>query len=253
MKLMTRKLGIFSITLSAFIVGLTTSMFAQSVAVTPKKVVYRRPEPKIPYKKTFSITYPKISGVSSVIKRKLESELDYEKVFEFTVKEETTEVQWLTEAFYKINVNRAGVLSVSLTISGVGSYPSESTRNLSFDTKTGERIRISEQTKEAHARLISKLNELLKKEVAEFKKLLRDPKYDLAAPEMLFGEIGETEGFDTENIENFAVGAKGLTFHYDYGFPHVAKALEPPGRFFLPWSALRPYISGLGVFRKLSQ
>ena len=75
--------------------------FAQ-VKVTPKKTIYKRPKPMTEYKKTFTIIRPRVSGVSPAIARKIETALNYEKAFGFTIREEQTDLQWLEEASYEV-------------------------------------------------------------------------------------------------------------------------------------------------------
>lgn len=228
--------------------GLAGQAFGQSVVVTPKTVVYRRAKPSAPFRKTFTITYPRISGVSTEVKKKIESILDYEKLFEFTVREERTEVEWLEDGGYKVDFNRGGVLSITLAISGAGAYPSSNVRHLNIDTKTGERISVVDEMEDgARDAMMERLNGLLTAEVAKYKKLYKSPKYDVEDVDLLFGE---SVGFTSENVEDFTVGGRGITFHYDYGFPHVIQALQPPGEFLLPWSELRNYIKESSVLRK---
>ena len=52
--------------------------------------------------------------------------------------------------------------------------------------------------------------------------------------------------FGTENLDDFSVGAKGITFLYDAGLPHVIKAFEPEGRYFFSYSELTPYLNRTG-------
>ena len=57
--------------------------------------------------------------------------------------------------------------------------------------------------------------------------------------------------FGMENLDNFSVNNRGVTFLYDFGFPHVIKALEPSGRYFFSYERLKEHINQdglLGVF-----
>jgi hypothetical protein len=101
------------------------SVFGQSVVVTPKKVTYRRPKPLSEYKKSFSVTYPRVSGLSAALNKKVESSISYEKVADLKVKEEISDIQWLEEATYKVNYNKNGILDITLNVSGSGAYPSD--------------------------------------------------------------------------------------------------------------------------------
>ena len=45
-------------------------------------------------------------------------------------------------------------------------------------------------------------------------------------------EAYEALKFEAQNLDEFSVGRKGVTFLYDAGFPHVIRALEPDGHYF---------------------
>ena len=53
--------------------------------------------------------------------------------------------------------------------------------------------------------------------------------------------------FTADDLEGFSVGDDGVTFTFDYGFPHVVKALEPDGKYFMTWNELRPFIKRGGL------
>ena len=60
-------------------------------------------------------------------------------------------------------------------------------------------------------------------------------------------EAQEALEFKSENLDDFSVGAKGLTFLYDAGYPHAIQAFEPSGRYFFRYSQLKPYIKREGL------
>ena len=55
---------------------------------------------------------------------------------------------------------------------------------------------------------------------------------------------------DKEDLDQFSLSDKGVTFIYDYGFPHAIEALQPDGRFFLSWAKLRPFIKRDGLLAR---
>ena len=71
---------------------------------------------------------------------------------------------------------------------------------------------------------------------------------------------GESEGladqlkqhtFRLKHLNDFGVDDRGVTFRYNYGFPHVSRALEPEGRYFFSYDQLKPFIrkdGALGQF-----
>ena len=123
-----------------FVVTLTlaVSNFAQSVVITPKKTVYRRPKPIASYKRTFTVIRPKVKAATPALSKKIETAISYEKVSELNIKEETSEVQWLEEASYTVNYNKYGILDITLSVTGTGAYPSTFNKTVVVDLKTGK-------------------------------------------------------------------------------------------------------------------
>lgn len=228
--------------IALIIFSLSAIGFAQSVIVTPKKITYKRPKTEMDSKKSFAVIRPKVKGVNSAIAKKVETAISYEKNFEFNVQEEINEIQWLEEANYEVDYNKNGILGVTLTVIGSGAYPSEYSKPVIVNLKTGERILAKN--------VFLKLSELaakgkrtqqveIKKSIVEIKK--ENPDED--NPASLF----EGADFTVKNLDEFAVSNKGITFWYDYGFPHVIQAWQPAGRYFFSWAQLKPFIKRDGL------
>lgn len=227
---------------SLLILAFSTICFGQSVKVTGKKMTYKRGKSAPDYKRSFTINYPKVSGVKG---KKIEAVLDYEKNFDFKIQEEIKEFFWLESADYTINYNKNNILDVTLFIEGSGAYPSGSSKYLIVNTKTGNRVKPTDVFTDLNG-----LAALGKKSLqAEIKTETIRIKKD--EPDFEPTEYFNNANFTTDNLWAFTVSDKGLTFHYDYGFPHVAKALEPDGEFFFSWAELKPFIKKDGLFGKL--
>jgi hypothetical protein len=226
----------------AAIVFLTSAALAD-VTITPRKQIYRRPKPMMDGKRTFSITWPTVRASSSALSRKIEGALSYEKAFSFTVKEEIREIQWLESATYEVIYNKGNVLCVSLNIEGSGAYPDGSTKYIVVDTSTG--------AKQTPAMVFADLKGLAslvakdqKKEIAlAIKEIKKDPEFQDPDPSTLFAD----SKFTSADLKNFSVTRSGVTFHYDYGFPHVIQALQPSGEFKYSWAQIRPFLKPGGL------
>ena len=222
---------------------------AQSLKVTPLKIVYRRAIKKdFAHKKTFVVTRPKISGLSAILNRKIERAISFERVFDFNLKEEQTEIFWLDEAGYKTEFNRDGILAVALTMDGSGAYPSVYTKRVVVNVKTGLPVKPEDvfnvgKTTELVRRLNEQLQKAMKTAISEVKK-------DSAEDGAMIAEMLSEKKFETEHLNHFTVSDKGATFYYDYGFPHVALALEPNGEFFLSYADLKIFIKPDGLLGK---
>ena len=109
--------------IALIIFSLSAISFAQSVIVTPKKTTYKRPKPLANFKKSFTVIRPQVKGINATLAKKVETTISYEKNFEFSVKEEINEIQWLEEANYTVDYNKNGILGVTLSVNGSGAYP----------------------------------------------------------------------------------------------------------------------------------
>lgn len=81
------------------------------------------------------------------------------------------------------------------------------------------------------------------------KTISEDPEHDGSDPAALF----ENADFTADDLDNFSVGEKGVTFIYDYGFPHVIQACQPSGNYFFTWNELKPYIKPGGLPTRLAR
>ena len=219
--------------------ALAGSIFSQSVKITPKTTTYRRPKAEDRYKRTFTIVYPRVTSLSASLNKRIENTVSYEKILDLDLKEEL-DGRWLEKASYEVNYNKRGILVITLTMEGSGAYPSCASKTVVVDMKAGNRLMAAD--------LFSNLPGLAaickRFQKAEVKRALADRKKGLDA-----SFFQETD-FKVENLDEFSVGDRGVTFIYDYGFPHVALALQPDGRYFFTWRQLRPYIKTGGLLHQ---
>jgi len=231
-----------------FVCAFSFAAFAQSVVVTPKKITYRRPKPFSGYKKSFVIVRPKIKGVSLTLAKKIETTISYEKVFDFRVQDEISDIQWLEEASYAVNYNKNGILGVTISVMGSGAYPSEANHPIIANLKTGGRVLAKD--------VFVKLSELAAKgkktQEAEIKRAIIEIKKENSEEENP-ASLFENTDFTVENLDKFSISDKGITFWYDYGFPHVIMALQPEGRYFFSWTELKPFIKPDGLLAQFNR
>ena len=231
-----------------FVCAFSFAAFAQSVVITPKKITYKRPKPFSEYKKSFVIVRPKIKGVSLTLAKKIETTISYEKNFDFNVKDEITEIQWLEEASYAVNYNKNGILGVTISVMGSGAYPSEANHPIIANLKTGGRVLAKD--------VFVKLSELAAKgkktQEAEIKRAIIEIKKENSEEENP-ASLFENTDFTVENLDKFSISDKGITFWYDYGFPHVIMALQPEGRYFFSWTELKPFIKPDGLLAQFNR
>lgn len=209
------------------------------VTVTSQRVKYERKGADVSeWKKTFEVNYPKFSGIEDKdTLRKLEETFSYWRVFNTSLQEET-DYQWLGGLDFKVTYNKNGIIELAFNRWGSGAYPSEETRTIVADISSGTRIEMTDVFKNR----IGLLTEIDKMQQLE-----------IAAAKGENKEENDTDGGEFDNVEKasdqvreFSVGDLGVTFLYDYGFPHVIKALEPAGKFFFSWAELKPFMKEYG-------
>lgn len=222
-----------------------------SVTITPKKTVYTRKN--VPReKRTFEVRYPIVGGaLKPAVKTRLENTISYWRNFETTLKEEMS-ATWLETLDYEVNHNGNGILDVTLRMDGSGAYPDYSAKNLVVDLKTGNRVKFADVFKpEMLGKLATMINKKLAAEKKEiFERIEEDKDATKEDKDSLKEQVGGLK-FTAENFDEFSINAKGVTFLYDAGFPHVIQALEPEGRYFFSYNELKPFIktnSILGQF-----
>jgi len=200
-----------------------------------------------PEKRSAKLTYPLISSLKNVqVLRRVQSLLQVQNVFDTSL-DDYREDRWLSEFGYKVNYNRNYVLDVTFTQSGSGAYPDTHTKHFAINLKDGSVLKAAEvfigDKSEALAALVNnKLQAELKKIVEELTASKSDPE-DLRIAK----EAQEPLKFTIENLDEFSVGAKGLTFLYDAGYPHAIQAFEPTGEYFFSYSELKPFIKRDGL------
>ena len=221
----------------------SSAAVAQTVTIIPKKTIHRRPKPQVDFKKTFSIRSPIAKASTPALSQKITDSISPIKVLEINLKEEIGEYQWLEEADYKILFNQQGVLCVELWMTGTAAYPDSVTKTVVVDITKGARLGVTDVLKD-----LEKLVPLVKKKQrAEITAATKEMKSDLdAKPEDLFSETN----FTIEDFKDFAVDATGVTFMYDYGFPHVLEALQPEGKYHFAWAELKPFIRSDGLLAR---
>lgn len=220
------------------------ALFAQTVVVTPKKIVYKRPKPEMDFKESFTVTRPRVRGLSAALNKKIESAISYEKTVNLNIREEMGELQWLEEANYQVNYNQNGILDITLWLEGTAAYPSSVQKTVVVNLKTGEKVRPQDVFTN-----LTRLAAIIKKaQREEIKQAKEEYKKDPDAADFDADEQFRQANFTVKNLSEFSVDDKGVTFIYNYGFPHIALALEPEGRYSFSWAELKPFIRRDGLF-----
>lgn len=225
---------------------LTSGVVAQTVVITPKKTVYRRPKPIVDFKRTFTIRRPIAKSSTPALSRAITSVISPERVLEINIKEELGKYQWLEEADYKVKFNRDGILSVNLWMTGTAAYPDSVERYVTLRTSDARVLKAADLFSDLAA-LAAKVRKMQRAEVAA---ATSEIKKDPESADVDAGQLFEETKFTAGDLNSYFIDDAGVTFVYDYGFPHVLAALEPAGEYRLSWNELKPYIKRGGLLAR---
>ena len=206
-----------------------------------------------PNKKRAIVTYPVISGLKNAqVLGRVQAILQVKNVFDSSIAEYRDD-NWLEEFSYKVNYNKNNILDITFTQDGSGAYPDTQTRHFAINLKNGNVIKASDVfIASSLPTLRAMLDGKLQNELKEILESLKDSNSD---PEdvRIASEAQEPQGYTIENLDDFEVGAKGITFLYDAGYPHVIQAFEPNGRYYFSYSELKPFIKRDGPLGQFTQ
>jgi hypothetical protein len=203
-------------------------------------VLTRDPElaKNFPHKKRAVVVYPIVGGLNTVVLRRVRSILDFKNIFDYSLKE-YREDTWLSEFSYVVNYNKNYLLDISFTQSGSGAYPDDQSKHFLINLRNGSTVKASDVFEaDKISQLVGLVDRQLQREIERLKAEEKDPA-DKEAVDDTYKDLK----FQLKDLDDFSVGPKGITFLYDAGFPHVIKALEPNGRYFLPYESLRKVIN----------
>ncbi len=229
-------------------------LFVQDrVVIRPRKIVVVRSGAlarRFPERRKAIITYPVLSGLSnSAALNRVRSAIALEKIFGYSLADYRSDT-WLSEFEYKVNYNRDHLLDITFTQSGMAAYPDEHQKHFLINLRDGNIVNASDVFEAGRLQALAALVDgELQREIRQLTKENRESNNDPEQRESIGGAY-ENLKFEVANLNQFSVGATGVTFLYDAGFPHIIKALEPEGRYFFTYSALRDFIRRDGLLAK---
>ena len=155
-------------------------------------------------------------------------------------KEKFKDNPWLVEIYYEVTLNRHSIISLTYTEDGMGAHPSSSSESLAVDLRTGKAITAKDLFKPASlptlaARVDKALQAAVKKTRSEWGEKLVDHEEKLNVH------------FRVDNLDSFKLDERGVTFLYEFGFPHAFLAAEPEEEYFLSYKELKPFIDEKGL------
>lgn len=219
------------------------------ITVLSSKKVFARINDKAPdYQKSFLVRYPILEGIASEeVLQKINSVLSYERIFDVSIKEEIEENWGLSSLDFNVNYLKRPFLDITLTVEGIGAYPWQHSATLVVNIESGEQVKAVDLFEQSSLEsLASRVNEFvqLDKKKAQLTLMYNDNEEDDSTWfDDRFGPIK----FEVDNLNDFSLNDDGVTFLFEFGFPHVIKAVEPDGHYFFSYSSLKPFIMRNGV------
>lgn len=229
------------------------------VIITEDNLTVKAPAVYDPNKfEEVGISWPKVSGLKNPhVLKILEGTLSFKSIFGF--EESLNELSQLiskggsgiVSIGFDVNYNQHSLLDINFWMETMGAYPSTGVVHRIINLKTGEPLKVAEAFNESMLnKLLAKVIEL--KDVEE-KEAIKDLEPEEDKEDIL--DRLQRAKYDLKDLKNFEVSGKGITFFYDYEFPHVIRALQPSGRYFISFEELKPFINPngpLGIFLKKS-
>jgi hypothetical protein len=212
------------------------------VLVTAQTVTLRRGKPgeEPGYRQTAQVQYPRLSGLKDpAVLEKVQAAVSLKTIIGQSLAEiraELLENYWLTDIGYKVNYNQNFLLDLTYTIEGVGAYPSQYEKHVTVDLKAGKKLRSHDVFKrELLGTIAMKVDKIMQAEMAEAIAKVEKDGEDIRP-------YANQAKFRIKQVDDFEINDQGVTFRYDFGFPHVIKAYEPAGRYFFTYAQLKSYI-----------
>ncbi|MFN2454589.1 MAG: hypothetical protein ABR577_10255 [Pyrinomonadaceae bacterium] len=206
---------------------------------------------QFPERKSAVVNYPVIKGLgNSLALNKIRSAIRLKNIFDTSLAE-YKEDAWLTSFDYTVNYNKNFILDLTFKQEGVGAYPDEQTKHFAFNLNSGEIIKAKDVFKQTSLELLAGIvNDKLQAEVRRIIKESEQSSEFSAEEKKQLPEEFKGVKFEVNNLDDFSVGDKGITFLYDAGFPHAIKAIQPEGRYLFSYAELAPHIKQSGLLAK---
>jgi hypothetical protein len=160
---------------------------------------------------------------------------------------EAQDYSWMTRISYRVNYNRHFLLDLTVTEEGMGAYPDAFERHRVVDLRSGRALRAADVfDRDQMTALVALVNQAMEAEKqAKIAEVTSADKGENEAAGIV--QQLQEHRFRLKHLNDFMVDDRGVTFRYEYGFPHVIKAAQPDGRYFFSYADLRPFMRSDGA------
>jgi hypothetical protein len=157
----------------------------------------------------------------------------------------------ITGLDFDVVLDDGRLLTLAITEETMGAYPTVNVLTDTFDLQTGKKIgaeALRSDQRSALARLLDKrVHDAWK---AKKQELAKAPvKEGECGPDVATGFMeGSGPSFTVAMLDGVAATKDGLTFDFDFGFPHVVLACSPSVDMSLSWKAASAFVDPKGPF-----
>jgi hypothetical protein len=163
----------------------------------------------------------------------------------------------LTGSWYSVLLNRAGLLSLSLTRQHTGAHHTFDTQFFTFDLLTGRRLSLTDVVADPPAQLVRRMQGAINRRYGEALALAKEERSDSATlaemTEVLHWDwktrrvrwfAGDTSAAvlaltaSDPDVETFALTPAALLLFHDAGFHRLSQAPQPDDTYRFPYSRL---------------
>lgn len=208
------------------------SLFDDHAIVTPRRTekTHGRGEDRC----TDVMIRPIVTGLRPPIVKRIRKELELKKVLGLHYA--FYKHHWMYGFDYRVTYNRNHILAFTFSWNA---YFADHEKGMVFDLRDGNLIKPQDLFRED---LVPELVKLIDQKLqAELCQVIRDYKGPLDLRSLLKDQAYPLTG-TLEELAEFAINDKGITFFYDAGYDHRMAQFEPEGRYFFKYSELKSFL-----------
>jgi hypothetical protein len=151
-------------------------------------------------------------------------------------------IGWLDQVDYQVHYNKNHLINIEMIESGCGAYPSGFSKHALISTKDGNILSPKDLFLTSSLQTLKAM--IHKTLEANGKKQMKDSA-ESGEPDdqnVIEKNIKQSFQYIPIDLSQFELSEKGITFTYDWGFPHALLPLQPAGDCFFSFAELKPYI-----------
>lgn len=213
---------------------------AEAVVITQVRETFKTGTPGTDSYHEGFVSYPLVAGADKFdVLRQVQATIDLKTVTGLSMDERRADFPtfpWVAEMGYVVHYNNHGILDLTFTQVGSGMFSDVFINHLILDLRTGAILTASDVFDPAALAAILPLVE------AKWRADMEGATATAAGYELDIRDQFTGRVLTLKNLDDFSISDQGVTFLYDFMFPHGIAEAAPSGRYFLSYQGLQPYI-----------